>query len=251
MKKILASFCLLAALSFPNLAFAGGGLISWLPTTTSSEDYNNFRISSLSPGEQFVVRPQVHLPNDDPYDTTTRYCSNCPIKIKLENPQNTDIINQSSDVTDENGTIYAKIISKIPGKRYVYAEVTLSDSKFVRENGNFYRSSVLVLNYGGESQWEPPTVTPLPVPNNMPGPISVSSPVAKPAQVMEIYPQNSSEVTVTSIASVSDSAESENLNKKVADLEKQLEESQKRQSILEEKISQLVSFLKSIFPFFK
>lgn len=42
----------------------------------------------------------------------------------------------------------------------------------------------------------------------------------------------------------------EELNKKVSELEQKLEESQTRQNFLEERINQLMSFIKSIFPFF-
>lgn len=43
----------------------------------------------------------------------------------------------------------------------------------------------------------------------------------------------------------------EELNQKVANLEGQLQESQKKQSVLEQRVSDLVSFIKQLFPFFK
>lgn len=233
-KYLLLSLLFSTLILFPTNALAGGGLVAWLNVTSTNDDYNNYRVSTINPGEQFIVKPQVHLPNDDSYDSTIRWCVNCPIKVKLENPQEGDIINPNSDKTDENGQIYAKIVSKIPGKRYVYAEVTLPESNFTKQNGTTYRSTILVLNYSGETSWEPTYNVSTPIPQ----PISVINEVAKPMPTQ----------AVNSISS--NSEEVKNLNEKVNNLEKELEESKQKQSVLEAKIKQLVNFIKSIFPFF-
>ena len=43
----------------------------------------------------------------------------------------------------------------------------------------------------------------------------------------------------------------EELNEKIASLQSQLEASRQKQTVLEQKIIQLMSFIKRIFPFFK
>lgn len=231
----IAIISFLALLFFPSTIFAGGGLIEWVSISSSNEDYNTYKISTLNPGEQFVIRPRVHTVNDDPYDPTARFCVDCPIKISLENPQPDDIINQSSDKTDQSGEMYAKIISKIPGKRYAFAEVTLPESEFTRKSTRIYRSSYLVLNYLGATQWEPSYET-------IPG--SVSEP--QPVTLVEEFPMPD---TIPSLTE--DQHEVKRLNLKIEELEQRLNESNKKQSFLEEKLNQIINFLSSIFPFLK
>lgn len=85
--------------------FAGGGAVAFTITPNSQ----------LNPGEQYVVNVDVHTQKSSPNP-----CNNCYIKLALQNPQSSDYIAQSSDYTDENGRIYAKVISKIAGNRTVY-----------------------------------------------------------------------------------------------------------------------------------
>lgn len=121
---VLALILTVFGLGFPISAFAGGGLVSFdIPWSGHP----------LNPGEEYVVRPTVRQ-NDG------NFCKNCPIKIKLEDPKSDDLINPSSDKTDENGTMYAKVVSKTAGNRIIFAEVTLPD-------GSIYISSKAILNY--------------------------------------------------------------------------------------------------------
>lgn len=50
---------------------------------------------------------------------------------------------------------------------------------------------------------------------------------------------------------VQDSSASAELEKKVADLQAKLEESQQKQSALENRLENLINWIKSIFPLFK
>ena len=54
----------------------------------------------------------------------------------------------------------------------------------------------------------------------------------------------------STIAEPSSDSNTEQLNKKVEDLQNQLEESKKTQSVLEQRINGLVDFIKKLFPFF-
>lgn len=215
---------------FPVIAFAGGGLISYEVIVSNGQQ--NFNVS---PGSQFVVRPQVHLNNTDSYDPTIRWCQNCQIKVKLENPQSSDYIAQSSDTTDSEGTIYAKVISNVPGVRYAYAEVTLPD-------GTVYTGSKTSLNYA-------PTYIYGAEPAANPSPTALPSPYLAPSPKLSVKP--SPKITLPLPVGSPEVSPSANLDQKVASLEAQLQESKKKQSALEEKIIQLTNFLKSIFPFFK
>lgn len=132
MNRFIASLlsCCVAIMIFVSPVLAGGGLISFEVIGTKDT-------LDMSPGDQYVVRPTVKTPEGGP-------AVNWPIKILLENPASSDYIAQSSDKTDENGTMYAKVISQLPGNRVLYAEVTMPD-------GSTYRSSVYILNYQGPS----------------------------------------------------------------------------------------------------
>lgn len=48
-----------------------------------------------------------------------------------------------------------------------------------------------------------------------------------------------------------DNSNIEELNQKVENLQNQLEQSKQRQNFLEARLNQLVSWIKSVFPFFK
>lgn len=111
----------------PKAIFAGGQDLIYFNVTPNS---------ILAPGQEFVVRPTVYTDSSD-----TTLAVGWPIIIKLQNPQPGDYIAQSSNTTDNNGTVYAKVISKVPGSRLVYAQVTEPD-------GTVYTSkNTYVLNY--------------------------------------------------------------------------------------------------------
>lgn len=114
-------------------AYAGGGPVEFTVDPKTS----------LNPGEQYVVHARVYA--DGPYPT---YCKNCLINLSFEYPQDSDYIMQNNDRTDENGTIYAKVISKIPGKR----NLIIKNRIITRPDGvSFTANSSLPLNYKGDS----------------------------------------------------------------------------------------------------
>lgn len=230
------------SLLFTASVLAGGGLVNFEKITRGDglEAYSNVPVK---PGSVYIVYVQVHLPNDDPYDDNIRWCQNCPIRIKLENPQANDLINQSADRTDETGRVYAKVASFIPGRRYVYAEVTLPDSKFTKEIGNPYPySSRTTLNYEGESQWEPDVE-------------KVSDPVRVPmvgTLPVESGTVNEFEVGLeeASFSTLPQDDTLDKLNKKIEDLENKLKESEEKQSFLEERFNRLIAWIRSFLPKF-
>lgn len=125
---------LLAGILFlvvPNHAQAGGGPVEF------SVEPNH----ALNPGEQYVVHARVYT--DGPYPT---YCKNCYIKLALKMPQDGDYIAQDSETTNDEGRIYAKVISKVPGKRTMYvSELKNADGSWITAN------SFVVLNYKGDA----------------------------------------------------------------------------------------------------
>lgn len=132
--SFLLSFAALFFMLFSaNSAYAGGGPVEF------TLDPN----TSLNPGEQYIVHARVYA--DEPYPT---YCKNCSINLAFENPQGSDYIAQNSDRTDDNGTIYAKVISKIPGKR----TLIVKDRIIVRPDGvKVTANSSVIVNYNGDS----------------------------------------------------------------------------------------------------
>ncbi|MCL5746856.1 MAG: hypothetical protein M1277_01060 [Patescibacteria group bacterium] len=126
-------------LLFSTQALAGGGPVSF------TVDPN----TSLNPGEEYVVHAQVYA--NGPYPT---YCKNCSIHLELKFPQDGDYIAQSSDRTDNNGTVYAKVISRVPGERVILATgIETPDGVSITSN------SYAVLNYTGTSAWVSPQPT--------------------------------------------------------------------------------------------
>lgn len=290
-----------------NKAFAGGGPIEF------SLEPN----TSLNPGEQYIVHARVWA--NGPYPT---YCKNCYIKLALQNPQESDYIVQNSDRTNDDGRIYAKVISKIPGYRTLYA------SELIDSNGNkIIANSSVFLRYTGETSLPTVSISSTPIAQNLylsldsqkyiDGPkreiylswnkienapkynayvrqdgviyegavLSTSSTYATVginafydyyAQVKacteptnciksnEIFikkmsPQNQkanpikeykeTNVNIQNTEKINNQ-EVKELNQKVNELEKKLEESEKRQNILDAKIEDLLSWIKTHFPFF-
>lgn len=305
--KVFGSlFILLIGLFFSSPVFAGGGPVEF------TLDPNQ----TLNSGEQYIVHARVSA--DGPYPT---YCKNCFIKLALQNPQDSDYIAQNNDVTNDEGRIYAKVISKVPGNRTIYvSELRNSDGV------SSIAYSTIVLPYTGESTFLP-SPTPTPQPIGLPAKsihvkvdsqryvegskryVNLSWNKVDGAtkyivynRVVKGYDSNyvvetgslnteltlnafldyyikvdacnsagcisSSEVfiakmqknddkvvnTPTPIVTTSPEPTNSNieeLNKKVENLENQLQASQKKQSALELKFNQLANWIKSIFPFFK
>lgn len=128
----LGSLLILIGLFFVSPVFAGGGPVEfWVDPNTS-----------LSPGEVYVVHARVSGNSS----TYPNYCQNCLIHLKFQNPQDGDVVNQSSERTDENGQVYAKVVSTIPGKRIIYATDLQDSNGKLMETGNYVE-----LNYTGQS----------------------------------------------------------------------------------------------------
>lgn len=121
----------LFAFFFTPLTLAGGGPV----------EFNVEPNSALNPGEQYVVHARVYA--DGPYPT---YCKNCYLKLAFKNPQEGDYIAQDSEVTNEEGRIYAKVISKVTGERIILVG-ELRDSNGKRIDAG----SSVALKYTGES----------------------------------------------------------------------------------------------------
>ncbi len=216
--NLIGRSCIRILFFSANLAYAGGGPVEfWVDPNTS-----------LNPGEQYIVHARVF--NDGP--STTLDCKNCLIHLKFKDPQGSDYIAQNSDRTDENGTIYAKVISKVPGNRVVYpTDLQTADGKIINS------ANYVELAYTGESTL-PSTPTASPVTQN---PKPTISPVQKP----------STPPAIISPSPIGENKQVDELNKKVNDLQNQLDQSKKTQSVLEQRISNLVDFIKRLFPFFK
>lgn len=306
MKKLLISALFLATLSFPSLALAGGGPVY----------FNVEPNSPLYPGKQYIVHAQVSA--DGPYPT---YCENCFINLKFRNPQGSDYIAQNSDKTDNDGRIYAKVISKVSGPRVIYAEIKKEDGTLVHSNSevtlNYVESTGVEFIPSQESEsTTPPTgnfYAKLGTQKYIDGPkrqVYVSWGNANNAVKYNLYVHtsdmssyesalvstgdlsteiglnafldfylrvdacntngciSSNEIFIPKMEKSGDSTISESLtsttniessnpqtdvkklNEKVENLEKKLEESNKKQSFLEQRINDLVNFIKSIFPAF-
>lgn len=220
MKILLVSSLILLAILYPTPVAAGGGLIS---LDVSWEG----RI--LNPGEQYIVRPTVYTDN-----SYSNYCNKCVIKIKLEDPKPSDYIAQSFETTDENGTMYAKVISYVPGNRAVYAEVVMPD-------GSTYTSSKSILNYTEKVYSEPKVETaPLSAPVVLPVENSSSTPMPT------VEPKKGVIVEERVVAEPSDV----DLREKINRLEQQLEESNEKQNALERKLNEILEWFNKTFPFF-
>lgn len=248
MNKFLFGFLSASLLAFPAAVLAGGGLIS-----TEVYPNNGSQNINVPVGEEFIVKPQVHLSNEDPYDATIKWCKNCPIKIKLENPQPDDVINQSADKTDDSGQIYAKVISHIQGVRYVYAEVTLP-------TGEVYTGSKTSLNYaptviyGSEPQASLAPVTTSPNTTKNTGQTvalpSANVTVNNDQSVGEITPNlASSSGSQSSMEQIPQVQTEATLEAKVDQLQQQLDESKQKQSALEKKLNDLINWIRYFFSF--
>src|SRR3989338_1662226 len=133
--------CSILFLFLINPVFADSGFVSF--ETDPGQDI-------LAPGRQYIIKVIVRsnlIHTQEMGGYYNPYCNGCPIKIKLDNPQDTDSIIQSDTKTDESGGVTAKIISNILGKRSLYAEVVMQD-------GTTYTSTRYVLNYSEEVKME-------------------------------------------------------------------------------------------------
>ena len=261
-KAFVLIFCLALTLLIPLPVFAQSSEINLI-----SFEFPEYK---QPPGAQYFVTVTVFLDLKDvvfPQVITDKpfvypRCKNCPISIKLENPQDSDSINQSDSKTDSDGRVSAKIVSNIFGKRIIYAEA-------IMPNRSTYKSNKYVLNYYEKSEMEstsaleqPAVVTQTVMPcdsctikdpkQSMPNPITTKS--ASFRNDSKKMPAISGVPVVTATIERSTNApysQSDELNKKVFELQKQLEESRKKQSVLEQRLNFIIDFIKSRFPFFR
>lgn len=306
-KKTILGLLSFLSLIFVSTSFAGGGLVSF-----------DVSPSLVAPGEQYIVRPSVY---SDQYGGTP--CRQCTINIKFENPQSGDTINQSTSKTDDNGTMYAKVISQQSGERIIYAEVSMPD-------GSLYQSSRYVLYYDSKAMPDGNISVKINSQKSLSGnvrqvslswnsisdvyylvfarpinesygsalvetkdlsaeikinttpnyyikvsacnglgrciesnevlvselkqeavPVTIKKPTP-PASYITPSPTSKqiSPLKKTDSTLSADDKKIEELNQKVESLQNNLEESQSRQSVLEEKLNQILSWIKSIFPLF-
>lgn len=124
---------------------AGGGPVEF------RTEPNNY----IDPHEQYVVYARVYAAGTYP-----TYCKNCLIHLEFENPDSSDYIAQSSERTDDDGRIYAKVTSKISGIRtLIVKNRTIITSEGAAVTANSYIS----LNFIGESATSPvPSTYPMP-----------------------------------------------------------------------------------------
>lgn len=222
---VVAGLFLLA--TFPVLA--GGGLVEWLSVKPGGGgDFAN-------PGDAYIVTARVNQDPSNGFGTTNDWCKQCPVKIKFENPQNGDIVNPLSDKTDDNGQVEAKVASTQAAMRTIYLDVTMP-------NGVVYSSSRTTLNFTGKMQyWTENGYVDNPqlVPSGTPSTVTITdlkpAPTFIPAQT-------------TSPSETTDTAQ---LNQKINDLQKQLDQSKKEQNFLQSQVNWLMNFIKHLFPFFK
>ena len=262
MKKILLGLLSIFSLALINPVFAGGGLIE--PISIAGPNGQAY----ASVGQAYILTFRVSKYDGEPYNSSVSYCKQCPAKIVFFDPQNGDIINPLSDKTDDNGEISVKLASGVPYIRYAHAVVTLP-------SGEVYEGSKVVMNFTGKMLFYPDTEKPeynLPKNNSVqpdpgqrdiarqPGigqaeqPVYGKTPVKTTPQRLPAVPASNgqSETPDFSKTDVADATTSStDLENKGQELEKRLDESQQKQSALEQSVNNIMSWIKSVFPFFK
>ena len=250
MKKILLGLLILSALFFTPLAYAGGAGVYATTYATEDPHWN-------------IVR--VYF--DQPYN-----CKGIQVSFKFDSPEDGDIISgtdgpNSSTITE--GASYETVGDKQYLRCSTYTKVYSKELKWNRTfNINFSgpvqgsrqiavsfgyglnNSHILLLPWEGSSSYAPPS-TPSPTPKPeltlQPSP-KQPKPITVPKPIEASTPQPTSKPKETEKPK---SDETEKLNSKIASLEAKLVESEKKQSFLEQRINDLVTFIKNLFPFFR
>ncbi len=170
------------------------------------------------------------------------------ISFKFEDPEDGDKISgengdNSTTITDEAST---EIVN---GKPYLrcsgYAKVfsgTLNLNRLLNisfKGQNLESSKIIAVSFG--IKYNPDRDIPLLPWEDSDNPQPTISPVQKP----------STPPAIISPSPTGENKQVDELNKKVNDLQNQLDQSKKTQSVLEQRISNLVDFIKRLFPFFK
>lgn len=135
-KFLLVVFFVAVFLLLETKSFAGGGNIT---LDVSPQTF-------LNPGLAYTVTitDYINGPGSAP-------AKGVPLILQLENPQPSDVLNPTSDKTDDNGQIMVKVISNIPGPRVAYVD----------EHNDQWGTAhhAVSLNYTGTS-FLPPSITP-------------------------------------------------------------------------------------------
>lgn len=220
------------------------------------------------------VYPQVSGTDDPHWNTVRVYfdpslfpCKDMRVTFSFETPADGDQINGSNG--DNSSTINSEAsFEMVEGKQYLrcstYAKVYSQELKWNRifyisfEGQNLVGSRKIAISFepglnlsnfpllpweGNSTGFIPNPTTSEPKPSIIPQLTSSLKNEIKPTYL----PNPTTKPEVTPAPTGND----EQLNKKIASLEAQLAETKVKQNTLEQRINNLISFIKHFFPFFK
>lgn len=244
MNKIIGGLFLLASLAAAPPVSAGGQLVYLSADSQGSEDngvYSRIIRISLHPeypckGTEITFKFLDSKEGD--YITTA---SGGPTYVMTEDRQLTTC------------STYAKFQSKALGERQVTVSVKNGNYKLndddnpvikVHFDGKYYADSFYDSSYNGQNYRSSPE-DPY---RNFTANSSSSQP---PSTNITVSPTSAPLTPVTVTPPAENNIVVEELNKKVESLQNQLEASKKQQSALEQRVNDLINFIKNLFPFFK
>ncbi len=253
MKLFKALF--VAGLVFSSAVFvtpilAGGGLVYLSVDGYPYGTQGRIIRFHLNPSEISCKGREVTLKFEDPMDKDS---------ITVGTPTQPYIIPEDASWYHYNGipaykdcASYAKVVSAKKGERTLYLEVKMPD-------GKIYTSSRLVAQFDGVDYglgddtppWGQDVLARVKKEAAVSADLETIRPTASSTAMASVQPSSTSKAEVTSSSTASVSAQDPDLIKKVANLQKQLDESKRRQSDLEHRLNNLISWIKSILPFFK
>ena len=266
---------------FTPLAFAGGGGV-YINTTNTEDPHWNIVRAYFDPASYTCKGMVVSFSFESPIDGD---------KISGSNGDNSSTINADASYETVNGkqylrcSTYAKIYSPtLVWNRHLNVSFKNTDS----EGSRVIATSFGTENYGhtlGLLPWEE-SYSSVPVPTQTPTPLPTVSPVVKviinpdpskcspgPCEVktinkkVKVTPSPTPKIVTEERKQNNQENNSQELTQKVASLEAQLQESKKEQSVLAQRVSDLVNFInkfesssfkrsfqdaliKKLFPFF-
>lgn len=193
------------------------------------------------------------------FDPKLFTCKGMNVSFNFETPEDGDMIegtngNNTSTITEEAWMAKGHL------KCFTYAKVYSKELKWNRilnisfNGANLEGSRKIAISFGvtynpndlpllsWESSSNPQPVSTPPA-EVLPAPTPTLGKATKPFVTAE--PQKAEQPIIV------EESNNKELEQKIANLEAQLEESKKEQNILAQRINDLVSFLKKLFPFFK
>ncbi len=224
---------------FAPLTFAGGGGVDTRVTNTD---------------DPHAITVIVH------FDPKLFTCKGMNVSFNFEIPEDGDMIQGTNG--DNTSTILEEAwMAKTRLRCFTYAKVYSKELKLNRTlnisfNGaNLEGSRKIAVSFGVNYN---PNDLPLLAWENPSDPAPVATPPTKPNYTSEPNkPTFTSQPIVTPEPKKVDQPQvtdnennNEELNRKIANLEEQIEESKREQNILTQRINDLVSFIKKLFPFF-